>query len=164
MLSGPVGAGKSTVARELIPLLPEPVAYIEGDKFWSFVAHDKTRKRHENVRIILRSMTAAAVPFAKSGFTVLLDFSIPVEFLEFAQRIVKDKTIEFVIIRPSIEVCEKRAAERAEGKIENYDTFRSFYDLFDQKSHTIQDDNASASQIAAKIAEGIKAGTFRLRW
>jgi len=38
LLSGPVGAGKTTVARELVAALPGPVACIEGDKFWFFIA------------------------------------------------------------------------------------------------------------------------------
>ena len=35
MLSGPVGAGKTTVARELVAISPAPLCYIEGDTFWS---------------------------------------------------------------------------------------------------------------------------------
>ena len=38
ILSGPIGSGKSTVAQELIPSSPAPVVYIEGDKFWFFLA------------------------------------------------------------------------------------------------------------------------------
>jgi uridine kinase len=36
ILSGPPGAGKSTVAKELMQLLPLPPAYIGGDDFWKF--------------------------------------------------------------------------------------------------------------------------------
>jgi uridine kinase len=36
-LSGPIGAGKTAVARELLQLLPAPLSYIEGDTFWSFI-------------------------------------------------------------------------------------------------------------------------------
>jgi chloramphenicol 3-O-phosphotransferase len=34
-LSGPIGAGKTAVAKALLPLLPAPLSYIEGDTFWS---------------------------------------------------------------------------------------------------------------------------------
>jgi guanylate kinase len=33
ILSGPVGAGKSTVARELVSSATGPIAFIEGDTF-----------------------------------------------------------------------------------------------------------------------------------
>jgi len=36
-LSGPIGAGKTAVARALLPLLAAPLFYIEGDTFWSFI-------------------------------------------------------------------------------------------------------------------------------
>jgi adenylate kinase family enzyme len=38
MLSGPIGAGKTTVARELVAISPAPLCYIEGDTFWSLFA------------------------------------------------------------------------------------------------------------------------------
>ena len=56
MLSGPVGAGKTTVARELIALLPGPISYIEGDTFWSFIAKAEKRARRENFPVIMRAM------------------------------------------------------------------------------------------------------------
>jgi adenylate kinase family enzyme len=36
VISGPVGAGKTTVARELVAGPRGPTAYIEGDAFWRF--------------------------------------------------------------------------------------------------------------------------------
>ena len=76
-LSGPIGAGKTAVAQELLPFLPEPLSYIEGDTFWSFIAKAGERGLRDNFSVLVRSMTAAAVPFARSGFQVLIDFSIP---------------------------------------------------------------------------------------
>jgi adenylylsulfate kinase-like enzyme len=90
ILSGPIGAGKTTVARELLALLPAPVSYIEGDTFWSFVAKAHSRDRREVFQVIMRAMTAAAIPFARSGYEVLIDFSIPPQFLETARKILKE--------------------------------------------------------------------------
>ena len=78
------------MARELLALLPAPVSYIEGDTFWSFVAKAHSRDRREVLQVIMRAMTAAAIPFARSGYEVLIDFSIPPQFLETARKILKE--------------------------------------------------------------------------
>ena len=117
MLSGPIGAGKTTVARELLVLLPAPVSYIEGDTFWSFIDKPHSRDRREVFQVIMRAMTAAAIPFARSGYEVLLDFSIPPQFLGTARKILKEVPLNYVVLRPSLSVCETRAASRAEGRI-----------------------------------------------
>jgi chloramphenicol 3-O-phosphotransferase len=44
LLSGPVGAGKTTVAKELIATSQGPTAHIEGDKFWAFTARRRIEK------------------------------------------------------------------------------------------------------------------------
>jgi len=71
-LSGPIGAGK-----EVFQLLPAPLSYIEGDTFWSFIRIGGERGPRDNFPVLVRSMTAAAIPLARSGFRVLIDFSIP---------------------------------------------------------------------------------------
>lgn len=75
MLSGPVGAGKTTVARELIAISPAPLCYIEGDTFWPHFAKPDGKSQREQFRLLMRSVTAAAIPLARSGYEVLLDFS-----------------------------------------------------------------------------------------
>jgi chloramphenicol 3-O-phosphotransferase len=162
-LSGPVGAGKTTVARELIALLPGPLSYIEGDAFWAFIAKAEKRSRREIFPVLMRAMTAAALPFARSGFDVLVDFSIPPELLGTARKILKDVPLDFVVLRPSVAVCEARAAGRAEGKIADYAAYREFYALFEgAERYTICDAEADASLLAARICEGLSAGKFRV--
>jgi len=59
ILSGTVGAGKTTVARELRGLLPPPLSYIEGDKFWTFVEKAHSPDQREVFQVIMRATTAA---------------------------------------------------------------------------------------------------------
>lgn len=163
MLSGPVGAGKTTVARELISILPEPVSYIEGDTFWSFIVKSKSLDRRENFRIILRSMTAAALPFARSGYDVLVDFSIPPEFLKTARVILKEVPLDYILLRPSQAVCEARAAGRKQGAIVDYAPYRDFYSMFEYADrHIIQDGEASAADVAKRVKDGLSALAFRV--
>jgi hypothetical protein len=57
-LSAPIGAGKTAVAKALLPLLPSPLSYIEGDTFWSFISKDEERGVGSNFPVLVRSMTA----------------------------------------------------------------------------------------------------------
>jgi predicted kinase len=163
MISGPFGAGKSTVARELVEITPAPLCYIEGDDFWSLFAKPDTKPRKERFRILMRSVTAAAVPLARSGYVVLLDFSFPLDFLETARKILREIPLDFVMLRPSLATCEQRAAARSEGKIADYNPYRDFYATFEGlPKHEISDDDADAGSIARRIRSGLDQGIFRL--
>ena len=162
LLSGPIGSGKTTVARQLIALLSPPVFYIEGDTFWSFFTRGDTRTRREQFRLMMRSMTAAAVPLAKEGYQVIVDFSIPPDFVAIALKIVKDIPLHFVLLRPSFSVCAKRADSRQDGRIANYD--RGFYELFEAtKLNAICDDQAEPYELAVRIREGLERADFRVQ-
>jgi adenylate kinase family enzyme len=120
LISGPIGAGKSAVARKLIPLLPGPLSYIEGDTFWSFIKKSEQPDKRKDFIVIMRAMTAATIPFARSGYDVVLDFSVPPYFLEHARKILKEVPLDYVILQPSQAVCAARAAARQEGAIPDY--------------------------------------------
>jgi chloramphenicol 3-O-phosphotransferase len=163
LLSGPVGAGKTTVARELIAISPAPLAYIEGDAFWPVFIKPDAKPRQERFRVLMRSITAAAIPLARSGYEVLLDFSFPVDFLDTARKILKEVPMDFVMVRPSLATCEQRAAARPEGKITDYSIYRDFYTMFQGlPKHEISDDNADAKSIAQQIRMGVDQNIFRL--
>src|SRR5579863_659205 len=132
MLSGPIGAGKTTVARELLTLLSGPVSYIEGDTFWSFINKPHSRDPREMFHVIMRAMTAATIPLARSGYEVVLDFSVPPHFLDTARKILKEVPLNSVVLRPSLAVCEARAGARAEARIADYAPHRDFYALFEK--------------------------------
>lgn len=163
VLSGPPGSGKTSVARALVPLLPQPVAWIEGDRFWKFIVKPDVRERHDNFRTLIRSMTAACIPFARSDFQVVLDFSIAPAMLDTLRTIVKETPLHYVLLRPSVETCALRASGRDAGKIAEYETLRGFYTLFtgEGAGDALSDDSASPETFAAEIVGGLAAGRFK---
>ncbi|HEY1676950.1 MAG TPA: AAA family ATPase [Candidatus Sulfotelmatobacter sp.] len=166
LLSGPVGAGKTEVARELVNELDGPVANIEGDKFWFFIAKGgRELGQKKNFRTIMAAMTAAAIPYVMAGYHVILDFSIPPWFLEAACKIVKKREIplDFVVLRPSEKVCAERAASRAQGQISDYTPYRELHAAFDEaERYIIHDDTSDAATVAKLIRKGLDEGKFRL--
>ena len=146
-----------------MPLLPPPLSYIEGDTFWSLIRKDGGRGLRDNFPVLLRSMTAAAVPFARSGFQVLIDFSVPPTFVDTARKILKDVPVDFVLLRPSLQVCAERAASRKNGPIRDYAMLKEFYARFEESAiQPICDDNADPEALARRIADGLNQGRFRL--
>ena len=131
-LSGPIGAGKTTVAHELLRLLSAPLSYIEGDVFWSFIKQSGERGLRDNFPVLVRSMTAAAAPLARSEFQVVIDFSIPPAFIDTARKILKEIPFDFVLLRPSLDMCVKRASSRKIGAITDQARIKNFYTLFEE--------------------------------
>jgi len=163
MLSGPVGAGKTTVARELVKISPGPLCYIEGDALWPVFVKPDAQPIQVRFRLLMRSITAAAIPLARGGYEVLLDFSFPVDFLETARRILKEIPFDFVVLRPSLAICEQRAAGRVEGKIADYKMYRDFYGMFQGlPEHEVADDDADPESLARRIRTGLDKGVFRV--
>ena len=163
-LAGPVGAGKTTVARALVPLLAGHVVAIEGDAFWRFIARSD-RPRREDFHVLLRSMTAAAAPWARAGSTVLLDFSTPPQFMPTARKILKELAIDYVVLDPGVEACRARAAQREAGRIADYDAgYREFGQLFRAplaRRHAI-DEGVDAADTARRIADALATARIRL--
>jgi len=166
LLSGPVGAGKSTVAQELICLSGDAVVYIEGDRFWKFIARNEHRfNRVQNFKMTMSSMVAATLPYAMSGYEVIVDFTIPPWFLDTVAKIARLRNVplDYVVIRPGKDVCAARAASREEGKITDYSPLLDFYHTFiEAGKNAICDDESDAATIAGQIRNGLDAGIFRV--
>lgn len=164
VLSGPVGAGKTTVARALLALAEPPTAYIEGDEFWRFLAKPRPGGPARNIRTVMPAMFRAAAAIATDGYEAILDFSLPPAFVRAASARLPDTPTHYVELRPAPEVCAARAATRAEGVIADYAPYAEFYAAFDAEDRfVIRNDQTTAADVAAEIKAGLADGRFLLR-
>ncbi|MEI9905213.1 MAG: AAA family ATPase [Asticcacaulis sp.] len=167
LLSGPVGAGKTTIAQALVTNTSHPCILIEGDTFWSFIAHPSLdQPPHKRFMMTMRAMIAAAVPYASSKYEVIVDFSIPPWFLDTAKAIAtfKGADLHYIVLLPPEEVCADRAAARLEGTIADYSTYRDLYADFTKAgpAHTLEPDATDPAEIARLIRQGLTSGRFRV--
>ena len=164
ILSGPVGAGKTTVAARLALLLPPPAANIEGDAFWKFLATGTSAQSpHQNFKTIMKAMMTAAIPLALDGYNVIIDFSVPPKFLKVADYLFKrrDISLKYVVIKPSESICAERAASRPTGTISDYSHYHEFYSYFNEAgAYIITDDLSDAQSLAVEIYQGLNDGMF----
>ncbi len=171
VISGPVGAGKTTVAKLVVAEWGGPVAYLEGDAFWQFFATHAPaaspgEARQRDARIITQAMIASAARFARGGYDTVVDFTIGPWALDSIRTGLKDTPLDYVVIAPSADVCAARAAARKQGRVKDYapyaDLHAAFATLGPLESHAIRDDTADAAALAARIREGLAAGRYRV--
>jgi len=166
IVAGPIGAGKTTVANAMVPLLDGKVARIEGDLFWLFLAKGFGSVPNPGAfRLVMSSMLAAAVPVAANDAMTVLDFSIPPWYLDTARKIagVRQVPIDYVVVRPPLEECAARAKKRKEGAIADYAQYTDLFRDFDAvEERHLEAGSTSPAEVAARIVEGLKAGRFRL--
>jgi chloramphenicol 3-O-phosphotransferase len=163
VLSGPVGAGKTTVARQMARSADAPTALIEGDVFWTFIAKGHPgRPRQQGFQTLMRAMIRAAAAFAADDFQVILDFTIPPWFLSAAAPRLGDAELHFVVLKPPQAICAARAASRDEGAIGDYRPYSSLYATFEaEPRHVIDNAARPPAEVVAAIWNGVRAGTFR---
>ena len=69
--------------------------------------------------------------------------------------------LNYIVLRPPLELCAARARDRTEGRITKYD--RGFYALFvADPRHVVSEDAASSKDVAEIIVKGLAEGRFRV--
>jgi cytidylate kinase len=115
VVSGPPGAGKSSVATALAER-SEPSVLVEGDAFFAFLARGAilpwlpAAKRQNEV--VTRAAAAAAGRYATDGFFTVYDGVVGPWFLPAFLEAAEVDRIGYVILLPSVERCVERVRTR----------------------------------------------------
>ena len=176
IVTGPPGAGKTTVTPLVAACLGPLVARIEADWFWTtiaagFVPPWEPESDRQN-RTVLRSVASAAAEMASGGYQVVVDgivgpwhFDVVTTVLE-----ARDIGLDYVVLRPDQETCLARARGRA-GEVPRVaghppltdiapirHMWEQFSDLGPYESHvidtTLLDPSATVNTIVERLGIG----------
>ncbi|HEY2481474.1 MAG TPA: AAA family ATPase [Caulobacteraceae bacterium] len=170
ILTGPPGAGKTTVARLLADAADSPIVHLHTDDFFSairkgYIAPWLPESRDQNLTVS-RVIAASAAAYAVGGFAVIVDGIVGPWFLEVYRDEARRNSlvVDYVVLRAAKADAVKRAATRADGPLADYppEIFEGFAELGLLESHVFAVGSQSAEAVARSVRDGLGAGRFRL--
>jgi chloramphenicol 3-O-phosphotransferase len=171
VLSGPPGAGKTTVAR-LLTAGHSPSVHLHADDFWASIVTGaippyRPGSGQQN-QVVMTVLASAALGYARGGYYVVVDGVVGPWYIgEF--RIAAAGTgipLHYVILRPDDQTTLRRAGGREADALTEpgpvRDMYQQFQDLGEYDVHAIDSASRDADDTARLVRAGLAAGRFRL--
>jgi tRNA uridine 5-carbamoylmethylation protein Kti12 len=171
VLTGPPGAGKSTVGRLLADSLPSSVL-LSADDFWDFIRKRRIPpylpEAHQQNRTVIGIVADAAFGYAEGGYQVVCDGVLGPWFIDVFRTAASARAISlhYVVLRPDQDTVMRRATGRGEGALTDVEPIRSMYKQFAElgalESHVLDSTRLSSQLTADTILQGIEDDRFLL--
>ncbi|HEV3264549.1 MAG TPA: AAA family ATPase [Acidimicrobiales bacterium] len=115
LITGPPGAGKSTVSKAIAEASPRSV-FVAGDSFFGFLATGSIApwlpEAHEQNQVVTRAAASAAGQYASGGYFTVYDGIVGPWFLRTFASASGLEELHYVILLPPVDVCVERVATR----------------------------------------------------
>lgn len=172
IITGPPGAGKTTVAASLAVRSAGPAVHLHSDDFYGYIRSGyiepyRPESRQQN-RVVVGALAGAAADYAAGGYLVLLDGIIGPWFLgPFRHRAGRaGLPLHYVVLRPALAEALARARGRPGPVRIESGPIRGLHEQFgrlgDLEAHALDTTGQSAEQTIAAVGAAVAAGRMRL--
>ncbi|MET9230047.1 AAA family ATPase [Lentzea sp. NPDC003310] len=170
ILTGPPGAGKTTVAGLLAADADRPAVHLVTDQFYRAIRTGFVLpflpEAHRQNEVVVGAITAAVAAFARGGYDVVVDGIVGPWFLAPFRELVGELAVSYVVLRPAVDVTVARAVGRSGEELRDVEAVAgmhaAFADLGDLEGHVIDSGHLDTAQTAAEVRRVLAAGSHRL--
>jgi Fe-S cluster assembly ATPase SufC len=167
VITGPPGAGKSTVARIVADRF-DPSVLVEGDAFFAFLARGAVPpwlpESNEQNTVVIEVAAAAAGRFVAGGYHTVYDGVVGPWFLPtFASATGVDR-LHYALLLPAIDTCVQRVARRQDHGFTDEAATRKMHDEFARTEidprHVLVDPRGDPEMVAAEVLRRVEDGSL----
>ncbi|WP_380282532.1 AAA family ATPase [Kitasatospora purpeofusca] len=171
VLTGPPGAGKSTVAALLADCLT-PSVHLHSDDFWHYIKQGRIApylpEAHQQNKVVLQVLVSAAFGYASGGYQVVCDGIVGPWFIDLFRAAAREQAVplSYVILRPDRPTTLERATGRTGDALTDPAPIRSLHNRFSSlgiyEDHVLDSSNLTAEATADVVLQGIAQGAYLL--
>lgn len=170
ILTGPPGAGKTSVARRLAQGANRATVHLHTDDFYTairsgFVIPWLPESNDQN-RTVSTAIAAAVGAYASGGYDVIVDGIVGPWFLDIYRDEVRSRglSLSYVVLRPGQADAVDRAAGREAAPLADYplSVFEAFANLGPLETHVIDLGARDIGATVETVRRGLADGAFAI--